>query len=84
MPERLYPIESTAHLELDEDQDAAYRDEPTLAAASSPLPVMAEDRDYHDTSKPCANALPMALLLLPYALVRHGWATWREQRGRRR
>jgi hypothetical protein len=25
------PIESTAHAELDEDQEAAYRDEPTLS-----------------------------------------------------
>lgn len=34
---------------------------------------MADERDYHNT-KPCGNALPLVLLLMPYALLRHGLA----------
>lgn len=34
---------------------------------------MADERDYHNT-KPCGNLVPLALLLMPYALIRHGLA----------
>lgn len=40
---------------------------------------MAEDRDYHNQY--CRNALPLALLLMPYALIRHGIACWTARRG---
>lgn len=39
---------------------------------------MADDQGYHNQS--CVNALPLVLLLMPYALARHGWASWRQRR----
>ena len=51
-------------------------------STASREPAVAEDRDYHNQY--CRNALPLALLLMPYALARHGRASWRERRAARR
>jgi hypothetical protein len=37
-----------------------------------------DDRDYHNQS--CINALPLALLLMPLALARHGFDLLRGRR----
>lgn len=43
--------------------------------------TVAEERDYHNMA--CVNLAPLVLLLMPYALLRHGWASWRTRRARR-
>ena len=38
--------------------------------------------DRHPLGRTCRDPLVLAavVLLMPYALARHGWATWRERR----
>lgn len=42
---------------------------------------MADDRDYHNVG--CVNVALLALLLMPYALIRHGIAQYRARRAAR-
>jgi len=41
--------------------------------------------DRHPLGRSCRKALPLVILLMPYALVRHGIACWAQRRagGRR-
>jgi hypothetical protein len=36
--------------------------------------------DRHPLGRNCGKMLPLVILLMPYALARHGWACWRERR----
>lgn len=39
--------------------------------------------DRHPLGRSCRKALPLAILLMPYALTRHAYACWRDRRRRR-
>lgn len=37
--------------------------------------------DRHPLGRSCRRMLPLVVLLMPYAIARHGWDTWRTRRG---
>jgi hypothetical protein len=40
------------------------------------------DRDRHPLGRRCGELVPLVILLMPYALARHGWATWRQRQAK--